>query len=168
MGGNERARAASHRWGFDTKHHNFMSSPRTPPPQQRPLAINYCLARTYRARFAGQTYLGCGVCVRTPGGQIASTIGSTTAERRSEKLQTVVFPINLIISFLYFCFSQVPERVRAMNSSIKLLLIVREPVTRAISDYTQLRSHAATAILPSTTTSLHQQPPSQQASPVAR
>lgn len=43
---------------------------------------------------------------------------------------------------------QVPERVRAMNASIKLLLIVREPVTRAISDYTQLRSHAATAILP--------------------
>lgn len=35
-----------------------------------------------------------------------------------------------------------------MNASIKLLLIVREPVTRAISDYTQLRSHAATAILP--------------------
>lgn len=41
-----------------------------------------------------------------------------------------------------------PERVRAMNASIKLLLIVREPVTRAISDYTQLRSHAATATLP--------------------
>lgn len=35
-----------------------------------------------------------------------------------------------------------------MNASIKLLLIVREPVTRAISDYTQLRSHAATAPLP--------------------
>uniref|UniRef100_A0A1B0AMI0 Uncharacterized protein n=1 Tax=Glossina palpalis gambiensis TaxID=67801 RepID=A0A1B0AMI0_9MUSC len=35
-----------------------------------------------------------------------------------------------------------------MNASIKLLLIVREPVTRAISDYTQLRSHAATASLP--------------------
>lgn len=35
-----------------------------------------------------------------------------------------------------------PERVRAMNSSVRLLLIVREPVTRAISDYTQLRSRA--------------------------
>lgn len=62
---------------------------------------------------------------------------------------------------------KVPERVRAMNSSIKLLLIVREPVTRAISDYTQLRSHAATAILPSATTTLHQQSP-QQASPISR
>ncbi|XP_025829977.1 heparan sulfate glucosamine 3-O-sulfotransferase 1 isoform X2 [Agrilus planipennis] len=45
----------------------------------------------------------------------------------------------------YFVTPEVPERIRAMNSSIKLLLIVREPVTRAISDYTQLRSHAATA-----------------------
>lgn len=32
-----------------------------------------------------------------------------------------------------------------MNSSVKLILIVREPVTRAISDYTQLRANAATA-----------------------
>lgn len=43
-----------------------------------------------------------------------------------------------------------------MNASVKLLLIVREPVTRAISDYTQLRSHAATAS-PS--------PPSERAAP---
>lgn len=49
----------------------------------------------------------------------------------------------------YFVAPEVPERVHAMNSSVKLLLIVREPVTRAISDYTQLRSHAATAALPS-------------------
>lgn len=45
------------------------------------------------------------------------------------------------------CF-QVPERIRAMNASVKLLLIVREPVTRAISDYTQLRSHGATPSSP--------------------
>lgn len=32
-----------------------------------------------------------------------------------------------------------------MNASVKLLLIVREPVTRAISDYTQLLAHSATA-----------------------
>lgn len=43
-----------------------------------------------------------------------------------------------------------------MNASVKLLLIVREPVTRAISDYTQLRSHSAT---PSSST---QQSPQQQ------
>ncbi|XP_061395860.1 heparan sulfate glucosamine 3-O-sulfotransferase 5-like, partial [Musca vetustissima] len=52
----------------------------------------------------------------------------------------------------------VPERVRAMNASIKLLLIVREPVTRAISDYTQLRSHAATATLPLANANENQQP----------
>lgn len=45
----------------------------------------------------------------------------------------------------YFVTPEVPERIRAMNASVKLLLIVREPVTRAISDYTQLRTHAATA-----------------------
>lgn len=45
----------------------------------------------------------------------------------------------------YFVTPEVPERIRAMNGSVKLLLIVREPVTRAISDYTQLRTHAATA-----------------------
>ncbi|XP_060527704.1 heparan sulfate glucosamine 3-O-sulfotransferase 1 [Cylas formicarius] len=45
----------------------------------------------------------------------------------------------------YFVTPEVPERIRAMNSSAKLLLIVREPVTRAISDYTQLRANAATA-----------------------
>nr|CAI5839296.1 unnamed protein product [Callosobruchus analis] len=45
----------------------------------------------------------------------------------------------------YFVTPEVPERIRAMNSSIKLLLIVREPVTRAISDYTQLRANAVAA-----------------------
>lgn len=77
----------------------------------------------------------------------------------------ILMHVNLYTFFLLFIFSfswllveiltnllQVPERVRAMNATIKLLLIVREPVTRAISDYTQLRSHAATATLP-------QQPP---------
>ncbi|XP_033607717.1 heparan sulfate glucosamine 3-O-sulfotransferase 5 isoform X2 [Cryptotermes secundus] len=56
----------------------------------------------------------------------------------------------------YFVTPEVPERIRAMNASVKLLLIVREPVTRAISDYTQLRSHAATASS-STTSSSSQQ-----------
>lgn len=49
----------------------------------------------------------------------------------------------------YFVTPEVPERVRAMNASIRLMIIVRDPVTRAISDYTQLRSHAATAAIPS-------------------
>lgn len=33
-----------------------------------------------------------------------------------------------------------------MNSSVRLLLIVREPVTRAISDFTQLRSRATPSV----------------------
>lgn len=47
--------------------------------------------------------------------------------------------------YIIQCKLQVPERIRAMNASVKLLLIVREPVTRAISDYAQLRANAATA-----------------------
>ncbi|XP_059225567.1 uncharacterized protein LOC106094124 isoform X2 [Stomoxys calcitrans] len=62
----------------------------------------------------------------------------------------------------YFVSPEVPERVRAMNASIKLLLIVREPVTRAISDYTQLRSHAATATLPLANANEYQQQQQQQ------
>ncbi|XP_063699643.1 heparan sulfate glucosamine 3-O-sulfotransferase 1 isoform X2 [Culicoides brevitarsis] len=46
----------------------------------------------------------------------------------------------------YFVTPEVPERVRAMNSSVKLLIIVREPVTRAISDFTQLKAHATAAL----------------------
>ncbi|BES95469.1 heparan sulfate [Nesidiocoris tenuis] len=53
----------------------------------------------------------------------------------------------------YFVTPEVPERIRAMNASVKLLLIVREPVTRAISDYTQLRSHATSSTSSSTSSS---------------
>lgn len=41
----------------------------------------------------------------------------------------------------YFITERVPGRIRAMNESIRLLLLVREPVTRVISDYTQLYSN---------------------------
>jgi [heparan sulfate]-glucosamine 3-sulfotransferase 5 len=38
----------------------------------------------------------------------------------------------------YWIGQEVPQRVHAMNESIKLLVIVRDPVDRAISDYTQI------------------------------
>lgn len=38
----------------------------------------------------------------------------------------------------YFVTDQVPQKIVAMNSSIKLVLILRNPVTRLISDYSQL------------------------------
>ncbi|KAJ4445600.1 hypothetical protein ANN_12282 [Periplaneta americana] len=65
-------------------------------------------------------------------------------ECRKEKLGKYTKSVTKELSILNHIFAQVPERIRAMNASVKLLLIVREPVTRAISDYTQLRSHAAT------------------------
>ncbi|XP_014343447.1 heparan sulfate glucosamine 3-O-sulfotransferase 1-like [Latimeria chalumnae] len=38
----------------------------------------------------------------------------------------------------YFASLKAPERIHSMNSSIKLLLIVRDPAKRVISDYTQV------------------------------
>ncbi|NXA48656.1 HS3S1 sulfotransferase, partial [Nothocercus julius] len=38
----------------------------------------------------------------------------------------------------YFTAPQAPERIHDMNSSIKLLLILRDPTERVISDYTQV------------------------------
>jgi [heparan sulfate]-glucosamine 3-sulfotransferase 5 len=38
----------------------------------------------------------------------------------------------------YFVSPEAPVRVRAMNRNVKLVLIVRDPVTRLISDYTQV------------------------------
>ncbi|XP_024082016.1 heparan sulfate glucosamine 3-O-sulfotransferase 3B1 isoform X2 [Cimex lectularius] len=40
----------------------------------------------------------------------------------------------------YFVTKEVPLRVKKMNPKMKLLVVVRDPVTRAISDYTQAAS----------------------------
>ncbi|XP_033150462.1 heparan sulfate glucosamine 3-O-sulfotransferase 6 [Drosophila busckii] len=43
----------------------------------------------------------------------------------------------------YFVTKEVPQRVYHMNPASKLLIVVRDPVTRAISDYTQAASKKA-------------------------
>ncbi|XP_076856216.1 heparan sulfate (glucosamine) 3-O-sulfotransferase 3-like [Brachyhypopomus gauderio] len=40
----------------------------------------------------------------------------------------------------YFVTAETPARVRAMSRDIKLIVVVRNPITRAISDYTQIVS----------------------------
>ncbi|KAK2866214.1 hypothetical protein Q7C36_002270 [Tachysurus vachellii] len=40
----------------------------------------------------------------------------------------------------YFVTAETPARVRAMSRDVKLIVVVRDPVTRAISDYTQIAS----------------------------
>ncbi|XP_066498166.1 heparan sulfate glucosamine 3-O-sulfotransferase 3B1a [Hoplias malabaricus] len=40
----------------------------------------------------------------------------------------------------YFVTKEVPSRIYAMSPDTKLIVVVRDPVTRAISDYTQTRS----------------------------
>jgi len=58
---------------------------------------------------------------------------------RSKMPESYEHQITIEKSPSYFVTSEASERIRAMNATIKLLLIVREPVVRAISDYTQLR-----------------------------
>jgi [heparan sulfate]-glucosamine 3-sulfotransferase 5 len=50
------------------------------------------------------------------------------------------FPDQITIekSPAYFITEGVPERIAAMNSSVKLMLIVKNPTRRTISDYTQV------------------------------
>lgn len=38
----------------------------------------------------------------------------------------------------YFITAEAPHRVQHMNPGSKLIVVVRDPVTRAISDYTQV------------------------------
>lgn len=40
----------------------------------------------------------------------------------------------------YFVTAETPARVHAMSQDVKLIVVVRDPVTRAISDYTQIIS----------------------------
>lgn len=40
----------------------------------------------------------------------------------------------------YFVTVDTPARVHAMSQDVKLIVVVRDPVTRAISDYTQIIS----------------------------
>ncbi|XP_049615644.1 heparan sulfate (glucosamine) 3-O-sulfotransferase 3-like isoform X2 [Syngnathus scovelli] len=40
----------------------------------------------------------------------------------------------------YFVTAETPARVHAMSQEVKLIVVVRDPVTRAISDYTQIIS----------------------------
>lgn len=40
----------------------------------------------------------------------------------------------------YFVTVETPQRVHAMSQHVKLIVVVRDPVTRAISDYTQIIS----------------------------
>lgn len=59
-------------------------------------------------------------------------------------------PVQLTIekSPAYFVSKLVPQRVYAMNPRIKLILVVRNPIVRAISDYTQSVTRKKRSIQP--------------------
>lgn len=57
---------------------------------------------------------------------------------RAQMPKTIPHQITVEKTPAYFTDLQTPERIYRMNNTIRLLLIVKEPVTRLISDYTQL------------------------------
>ncbi|XP_058248265.1 heparan sulfate glucosamine 3-O-sulfotransferase 5-like isoform X2 [Hemibagrus wyckioides] len=57
---------------------------------------------------------------------------------RSRMPLSLIDHVTIEKSPAYFTTEKVPERIFRMNASVKLLLIVRDPVTRAISDYAQV------------------------------
>ena len=43
----------------------------------------------------------------------------------------------------YFVTKSVPARVHNMSVDVRLIVVVRDPVTRAVSDYTQVSNNTA-------------------------
>ncbi|XP_076334870.1 heparan sulfate glucosamine 3-O-sulfotransferase 3B1-like isoform X2 [Tachypleus tridentatus] len=56
---------------------------------------------------------------------------------RQQMPRTLIDQLTIEKTPSYFIGKQVPARVHNMSRDMKLLLVVRDPVTRAISDYTQ-------------------------------
>lgn len=57
---------------------------------------------------------------------------------RSQMPESYQHEVTIEKSPAYFVTQEVAERVKLMNSSIKLVLILRDPVTRLVSDFSQL------------------------------
>ncbi len=62
---------------------------------------------------------------------------------RSQMPYSFAEQITIEKSPAYFITETVPQRIYSMNSSTKLIIIVRDPVTRLISDYAQLAENKA-------------------------
>ncbi|CAJ0938015.1 unnamed protein product, partial [Mesorhabditis belari] len=56
---------------------------------------------------------------------------------RNQMPETTWNEVTIEKSPAYFVSKSAPERIRQMNPKMKLIVVVRDPVTRAISDYTQ-------------------------------
>lgn len=57
---------------------------------------------------------------------------------RSQMPKSLPGQITVEKSPRYFIDELAPSRIRAMNASVKLVLILRDPVTRTVSDFTQI------------------------------
>jgi hypothetical protein len=56
---------------------------------------------------------------------------------RSQMLATIDGQITLEKTPKYFVTERAPKMIHEMNPKVKLILVVRDPTTRAVSDYTQ-------------------------------
>ena len=65
---------------------------------------------------------------------------------RNQMPETSINEITIEKSPAYFVTKSVPERVRDMNADVKLIVIFRNPVTRLISDYSQLTANRLRAM----------------------
>lgn len=69
---------------------------------------------------------------------------------RNQMPETTEFQVTLEKSPAYFISKAAPARVRQLDKNIKLIVVVRNPITRAISDYTQaISKRKRSAMLPS-------------------
>ncbi|KAI6177636.1 Sulfotransfer-1 domain-containing protein [Aphelenchoides bicaudatus] len=70
---------------------------------------------------------------------------------RNQMPFTVKNQLTIEKSPAYFVSRQVPQRVHQLNPHMKLLLVVRNPIVRAISDYTQSVTRKKRSIQPTNT-----------------
>ncbi|MGH0157735.1 UNVERIFIED_CONTAM: hypothetical protein FKN15_055969 [Acipenser sinensis] len=114
----------------------------------------------YSTAERGREFLGGGVQLaeRHPGGEGFGRPGCPRLTTNQRPLETGRAPVGLPVSCLdlmpktlegqitmektpsYFVTREAPARISAMSRDTKLIVVVRDPVTRAISDYTQTLS----------------------------
>ncbi|CAL8261646.1 unnamed protein product, partial [Arctogadus glacialis] len=76
----------------------------------------------------------------SPGHFVSATLGFGAAPAEELMPKTLEGQITMEKTPSYFVTREAPARISAMSRDTKLIVVVRDPVTRAISDYTQTLS----------------------------
>ena len=94
----------------------------------------------FGASLAGEVSTGPGADLVWEEGQHPLTPPLHTPSRRSLMPRTLDGQITLEKTPSYFVTREAPRRIHSMSPATKLIVVVRNPVTRAISDYAQTLS----------------------------